>query len=119
MAIRLETLRRPADFAILQQHGSSRAHPLVVVRVVHNGLERTRYAFSTGRHLGGAVVRNRVRRRLREIVRSLSADIAPGWDVLIVARRACVAASYAALREIVARLLDRLGVLAAKEGCRE
>jgi len=118
MAIPLETLRRPADFATLQQHGSSRAHPLVVVRVVRNGLERTRYAFSTGRHLGGAVVRNRVRRRLREIVRSLSGAVAPGWDVLIVARPACVSASYAGLREVVARLLGRLGVLTAEEGCR-
>ncbi len=116
MAIRLETLRRPADFAALQQHGSSRAHPLVVVRAVRNDLDRTRYAFSTGRHLGGAVVRNRVRRRLREIVRSLSCRVERGWDVLIVARPAAVAASYASLRDAIARLLDRLGVL-SPEGC--
>ena len=47
MAIPLETLRRPADFANLQQQGTSRAHPLVVVRVARNGLVSTRYAFST------------------------------------------------------------------------
>ncbi|MDA8202305.1 MAG: ribonuclease P protein component [Chloroflexi bacterium] len=115
MAIRLETLRRPADFAALQQHGRSRAHPLVVVRAVHNGLDCTRYAFSTGRHLGGAVVRNRVRRRLREIVRSLASRVAPGWDVLIVARPASVVAGYLELRDAVALLLGRLGVLTAEE----
>jgi ribonuclease P protein component len=116
MAIPLETLRRPADFANLQQQGTSRAHPLVVVRVVRNGLERTRYAFSTGRRLGGAVVRNRVRRRLREIVRSLASRMAPGWDVLIVARPSSASSSYAALRDVVERLLERLGVLSHEVG---
>ena len=118
MAIPLETLRRPADFANLQQQGTSRAHPLVVVRVARNGLVSTRYAFSTGRRLGGAVVRNRVRRRLREIVRSLAHRVAPGWDVLVVARAASVVASFAELRDAVARLLDRLGVLIGVVGCR-
>ena len=114
MAIPLETLRRPADFAALQQHGRSRAHPLVVVRAGHNGLDRTRYAFSTGRHLGGAVIRNRVRRRLREIVRALAPRIAPGWDVLIVARPAAVAVRYDELRDAVLALLGRLGILVAE-----
>ncbi len=116
MAIPLETLRRPADFAALQRNGSSRAHPLVVVRTTRNGLERTRYAFSTGRRLGGAVVRNRVRRRLREIVRSLLPAVEPGWDVLIVARSGAVSASYAQLREVVARLFVRAGIV-RPEGC--
>ena len=111
MAIPLEMLRRPADFATLQRHGTSRAHPLVIVRTVRNGLERTRYAFSTGLRLGGAVVRNRVRRRLREIVRSLASRVAPGWDVLIVARPGSVSASYAELRDVVARLFGRAGIL--------
>lgn len=115
MAIQLETLRRPADFAALQQRGTSRAHPLLVVRTAANGLDRTRYAFSTGRRLGGAVVRNRVRRRLREIVRSLTPRVERGWDVLIVARPGSAGASYAQLREVLARLFARAGILASKE----
>ncbi len=111
MAIPLEMLRRPADFAALQEHGTSRAHPLVVVRTMRNGLERTRFAFSTSRRLGGAVIRNRVRRRLREIVRSLASRVEPGWDVLIVARPGCAGASYAELRDVVARLFVRAGIL--------
>ncbi|MGC8634695.1 MAG: ribonuclease P protein component [Candidatus Limnocylindrales bacterium] len=115
MAIPLETIRRPTDFANLQQHGISRAHPYVIVRVVRNNLEHTRYAFSTSRRLGGAVVRNRVRRRLREIVRSVASRVAPGWDVLIVARAACLGASYAELRAAMVRLLGRAGILNAQE----
>lgn len=116
MAIPLETIRRPADFARLQRHGISRAHPYMIIRAARNNLERTRYAFSTGRRLGGAVVRNRVRRRLREIVRSLASQVAPGWDVLIVARAACLGASYAELRAVAVRLLGRAGLLDRSEG---
>ncbi len=61
------------------------------------------------------MVRNRVRRRLREIVRSLASRVAPGWDVLIVARPASVVAGYLELRDAVALLLGRLGVLTAEE----
>ena len=116
MAIQLETIRKPADFAALQRDGTSRAHPLLIVRSVRNGVECTRYAFSTGRRLGGAVVRNRVRRRLREIVRFLAPRVETGWDVLIVARPDSASASYRQLCESLTRLLARSGILAGREG---
>ncbi len=59
---RLVMLSRPEDFAALQGEGTVRSHPLYVVRVRRTGLEETRFGLSTGRKLGGAVVRNRVRR---------------------------------------------------------
>lgn len=111
MTILLETLRRPEDFATLQRDGASRAHPLLVVRSVRNGLERTRFAFSTGHRLGGAVVRNRVRRRLRAIVRGFGSRLVLGWDVLVVARPASVAATYQQLAAVLERLMRRSGVL--------
>lgn len=111
MAIRLEPLRRPGDFEALQREGTSRAHPLLVIRALRNGVERTRIGFSTGRRLGTAVARNRVRRRLRSILRALAPRLEPGWDILVVARPACVDASYADLALAVERLLRRLGVV--------
>ena len=116
MATPVETLRRSADFEALQRSGTRKAHPLLVVRLAPNGLPRTRVGFSTGRRLGGAVVRNRVRRRLREIVRHLAPRIQPGWDVLIQARPGSTQASYAELREAVERLFRRGGILHQEEG---
>lgn len=113
MALPLEPLRRPADFAALQRGGTSRAHPLLVLRAIRTGLERSRVGYSTGRRLGTAVVRNRIRRRLRAIVRGLSPRIEPGWDVLIVARPGAVEASYEQLAVALERLLRRAGVLRA------
>ena len=86
------------------------------VRVVRNGLGRCRFAFSTGRKLGSAVVRNRVRRRLRSVVRSMAPRLDEGWDVLVVARPPCIEASYQELAASVERLFRRAGILRNGEG---
>ena len=104
-------LSRPEDFAALQGEGSVRSHPLVVVRIRRNGLEETRFGLSTGRKLGGAVVRNRVRRRIREALRVMAPSFQPGWDVLIIARPAIVEADYRSLVETLRRILQRGGVV--------
>ena len=100
-----EMLRTPREFAALQQSSKSKVHPLLVARFAPNDLERTRFGFSTGRRLGGAVTRNRVRRRLREAIRALAPRISPGWDVLIVARPPSATATYASLAEGVEHVL--------------
>jgi ribonuclease P protein component len=110
-APRLVVLSRPKDFRALQGDGTVRSHPLLVARFRRTDLETTRFGLSTGRKLGGAVVRNRVRRRLRQILRAMAPSFQPGWDVLIIARPAVVAASYDDIAEALGRLLQRGGVL--------
>jgi ribonuclease P protein component len=99
-------LRTPREFAALQQSSKSKVHPLLVARFAPNDLQRTRFGLSTGRRLGSAVVRNRVRRRLRDLLRALGPDPAPGWDVLIVARPKSAAATYGELRVALQSVLD-------------
>lgn len=77
----------------------------MVVRYVPNGLGHDRFGISTGRRLGGAVRRNRVRRRLREVLRRHPNDTGHGWDVLVVARPASVEASFDDLHAALQRLL--------------
>ena len=77
----------------------------MVVRFVPNGRDHDRFGISTGRRLGGAVQRNRVRRRLREILRRMPNDTGQGWDILIVARPAALDASFHDLRTALERLL--------------
>jgi ribonuclease P protein component len=108
-------LRTPREFAALQQSSKSKVHPLLVARFAPNDLERTRFGFSTGRRLGGAVTRNRVRRRLREAVRALSPRISPGWDVLIVARPSSATASFASLADGLERVLGAGQILQGEE----
>jgi ribonuclease P protein component len=77
----------------------------MVVRFVPNGRDHDRFGISTGRRLGGAVQRNRVRRRVREILRHAPNDSGHGWDVLIVVRPPAVDASFDELRDALERLL--------------
>lgn len=71
-----------------------------------NGSDITRFGFVTGKAVGSAVVRNRVKRRLREAARSF--EVAPGLDIVIGARAATPTASYVALRDALGALLRRV-----------
>jgi ribonuclease P protein component len=104
-------LSRPQDFAILQREGGVQPHSLLVVRSRRTGLETTRFGLATGRKLGGSVVRNRVRRRLREALRVMAPSFQTGWDVLIIARPPLVDADHEALTAALRRTLGRAGVL--------
>ncbi len=103
-------LSRPQDFVAIQSSGTNRSHALFSARFLRTDLETTRFGLSTGRRLGGAVVRNRVRRRIREALRVMAPSFQPGWDVLIIARPAIVEADHDALVGALRRTLVRGGV---------
>jgi ribonuclease P protein component len=98
-------LRSRKDFARLAAHGRTRTDRLLVVHYVANAGQHDRFGIATGRRLGGAVVRNRVRRRIREILRATRQGGVQGWDILVVARPASTAASFDELRAALERLL--------------
>ena len=77
----------------------------MVVRFVPNARDYDRFGISTGRRLGGAVRRNRVRRRLREILRHAPNQTGHGWDILIVVRPAAADASFVELKAATERLV--------------
>ena len=81
----------------------------MVLRALRTGRPLSRFGFTVGRALGKAVVRNRVKRRLREAVWSL--PVVPGWDLVLNARRGAEEADYRRLRSVVAELMGRAGVL--------
>ncbi|MCY4527878.1 MAG: ribonuclease P protein component, partial [Chloroflexi bacterium] len=77
-------LRKSADFAAVWSKGRSRVDGLFVVKARPNDLEVTRFGYSVSKRVGNAVARNRVKRRLREAVRSASVEA--GFDIVIAAR---------------------------------
>ena len=70
-----------------------------------------RVGFITSRRVGSAVVRNRVRRRLREIVRRHQHDLRQGFWIVLVAKRDAASASYLALEDEWLRLARRASIL--------
>lgn len=91
------------------------ANSYLVLYAKRNRTDRNRVGITVSRKLGHAVVRNRVRRRLREIYRLHEAEFSPGWDIVVVARSRAVNASFDALTDAYLKLADKAGVLRQKE----
>ena len=76
-----------------------------------NRTQGNRVGITVSKKLGGAVVRNRVRRRLREAYRLNEERFAPGWDLVIVARSRCVDGEFSKLVQALLSLGEKAGIL--------
>lgn len=93
-------------FRALYARGRHSAGGRLAVYAMKNRLKDTsRMGITVSSKLGGAVTRNRVRRRLRECYRMLEHETRPGWDIVIVARHGALRSDFAGLtREMRAHL---------------
>ena len=100
-------LRRSADFERVRAAGRVWHHRFLSMAVAPNSLGHNRYGFVASRRLGGAVVRNRTRRLLREVVRLCTPRLKKGFDITFIARNEIVRQPYtevgAALNELFKR----------------
>ena len=99
---------RRAEFEAVYRAGVRVSSAQFVVFYRANGEPRTRFGISVKKALGGAVVRNRIRRRIREIIRRNKAEISPGWDIVIHPRRSVARVAFAPLEAELAGLLRNL-----------
>ena len=113
------SLKENHIFRRLYAKGRSAASSLLVVYCRKNGTAENRVGLTVGKKLGHAVVRNRVRRRLREIYRLHETEFLPGYDLVIVARSRAAGAPYARLEKTLLALCTTLGVRIAEEEQRE
>ncbi len=109
------SIRENYIFRRLYAKGKTAVTPLLAVYAKRNGQPGNRLGLTVSTKVGGAVVRNRVRRRLREIYRLHEEQLRPGWDVVVVARIKAAHSSYAALERSLLSQLDKLGVRESRE----
>ena len=112
-----QRLRLRKEFAVVYRKGRAQSSHLLVVRVLPNDSQVSRFGFVVGKVVGGAVVRNRVKRRLREAARRL--PMRDGFDIVVSARKPAADAGFDALYGALASLAGRAGVLAQESASRE
>ena len=115
-------LRRTGEFKKVYSRGRSYVHPSMVLYVLKTNGTDLRIGFSVSKKLGGAVVRNRIKRRLREASRTLIGELVGSADLVIVARSGAKSASVkemlAVMIELSARAkLERKRQVPQSESC--
>ena len=108
------SLKENSVFRRLYAKGKSAASSYLVVYCRKNGRQENRIGITVSKKLGHAVVRNRVRRRFREIYRLHETEFSIGWDLVIVARTRAVGAPYAKLDRSFLSLCQKLNLLSEK-----
>ena len=108
------TLKQNYEFRRLYQKGASSAGSCMVLYCRKNKLGHNRLGLTASVKLGHAVIRNRARRRLREVYRLHLGELAVGWDIILVARSRTVTASWKELNDTFLRLCRKLDLLRDK-----
>ena len=101
-------LVRRAEYDAVYRDARRRTSREFTVFLRPNGLALSRFGWSIKKALGGAVRRNRIRRRLREILRLHRQEIATGWDIVIHPRSSAATAEFPPLAAELLKLLPRM-----------
>lgn len=110
------TLKKNYEFRRLYSKGKSTATACLALYCRKNGSGRNRIGYTVSNKIGHAVVRNRIRRRLREIYRLHETELARSYDIVVVARMRAAGADYHRLEADFLKAASRLGLLQAKVG---
>lgn len=103
----IQRLKRNTDFSKVYNEGKYSADRFVVVHYLPNDLEFSRVGYSVSKKIGKSVTRNLIKRRLREIIRKISPQIKPGFDIIISARTGVQKAKFDELEKSTRQALFR------------
>lgn len=104
-------LKQNHVFRKLYAKGKNAVGSFVVIYGMRNGTKQNRLGVTASTKLGHAVVRNKARRRLREVYRLHEGELKGGWDVILVARSRAVTVEFDRLEKEFMRLCRELKLL--------
>ena len=103
-------LTRSTEILRVRRLGKSYAHPLLVLYVFASAEPQTRVGVTASHAVGGAVQRNRAKRRIRACIDQVTLSIAPGWNMIVLARRQVLKAPFNDVCSALKALLNQAGV---------
>ena len=106
-----DTIKENRTFRLIYRRGHSAVTPFLVAYCRPNRLGRNRLGITVSTKLGGAVVRNRARRRLREVYRLAAPRLRQGFDIILVARAKAVDGPYDRLTRAFHRACRELDLM--------
>ena len=104
------TVKENGTFHRIYRKGKSALSSCMVLYCQKNRQGKSRLGVTVSTKLGGAVVRNHVRRQVREMYRLHKAEMIPGYDVIVVVRSRAVRTPYEKLDRQYVHLLDELSL---------
>lgn len=113
----LETLKENKNFKRVYEYGYSRASKYLVLYWLENSETKNRYGFSISTKVGKAVQRNKIRRRLKEIIRyqEKKENLQIGFDVVFIVRQRAAGLEFSRLKKNVIYLFSKAGLYKKKE----
>ena len=109
------TIKENREFRRIYNRGRSAVTPFLVLYCRPNGRDHNRLGITVSTKIGCAVVRNRARRRLREVFRLASPSLRKGFDVILVARGRTAEAPYQRLTAAFDKACREVGLVEKKK----
>jgi len=108
----VESLKKNKDFRNVYNNGKSIASRYLVMYKLENNFECNRYGFSISKKIANAVGRNKLKRRLREIIREIEKkdNIIFGFDIIFIARKPVVDLDFHRLQSDCIKLIKKMGL---------
>ena len=109
-------LRRRREFLLVQRRGVKLRSRHFLLLLHPNDLGHVRIGITVSRKVGNAVIRNRIRRLVREVFRQNKGWFPPGWDLVLIAKRQSADVTYAEVWQDLRKSRARMARVAARSG---
>jgi ribonuclease P protein component len=109
----METIKKNREFRVIYNTAKSIADRNLVLYYKPNGREQTRFGISISAKVGGSVTRNKIKRRIKEILRGNNERISEGYDIIFIVRVKCANADFGQIKKSVRYLLNKANLLSA------